>query len=90
MQLSDAVQQVLKAEGITPQELEEMLSRAAITSLRGANRRFHHWLFRVEDDRVYDMFGHVKEMDSVKRWATHPDCNGQGCKDCLWSGVVPD
>jgi hypothetical protein len=88
---SDQVLAVLKAEGITPQELDHMLSSAAITSLRNMNRRFHNWLFRyqVKEGIVNKMFMHPPEHDRVPEWDQHWKCNGKGCKECGWSGEVP-
>jgi hypothetical protein len=89
MRLSEKVQRVLKGEGISLEELALMLRLAAITSREGCNRRYHHWLFRVNGDEVSDMrtewtlkVGRGKDRVTEE----HDECQGQGCKACGWSG----
>lgn len=89
LELSDQVKAVLKAEGYTPHYLEYMLRHGAITSLRGASRRYHHWLFRLQGQKVVKMFAHYTEMDSAVAWEDCTSCEGRGCKACGWSGQIP-
>ena len=88
---SEQVQRVLEAEGISPPALEKMIASAAITSLRGMNRRYHDWLFlfQARDGILNKMFKHLPEHDRVPEWDQHWKCNGRGCKECQWSGEVP-
>jgi hypothetical protein len=68
-----------------------MLKLAAITSLRGFNRRYFHWLFKLQGDALVDM-QHV-QMSEVGRGDTcmledHEECKGQGCSMCGWIGRI--
>jgi len=89
--LSAKVERVILAEKISAQELEYMLYYAAITRLRGFNRRYFHWLFLVKNDVLLDM-QHV-ELTQVGRGHTkmledHDACDGQGCVGCGWVGQI--
>jgi hypothetical protein len=91
MQLSDKAFRVIKAEGISADELRLMLDKAAFTKLRGCNRRYFQWLFVVQDNWLRDMQrvdvvqigkGHDRMLEE------HEDCDGDGCRDCGWVGQV--
>lgn len=85
---------LLLAEGIGEAEIQDMVHRSAIHSGDGCNRRFHNWLFAVQDGqlvkmmtleyrtigRAYQGTGQVEE-ECLK-------CEGRGCKFCGWRGVV--
>ena len=88
---SDVVQDVLDGEDITLPDLQEMVLRGAITSLRGANRRYHHWFFEYDSKRnfVSRMFLHLPVMMDVSSWVSCTGCGSWGCKQCGWSGQVP-
>ena len=88
---SDKVIQVMASEGITSLELHSMLIRAAITSVRGFNRRFHQWLFSLNNSTVEDMqcvdmvqTGHGSE----RMQEDCESCSGAGCKECGWVGQI--
>src|ERR1035438_3461923 len=51
------VQRVMQGEGISPDELMEMLRKSAITSLRGFNRRYYDWLFKIQGRSVEPALG---------------------------------
>lgn len=92
VRISDAVLDVLEDKGITHQQLDEMVSKAAITSLLGANRRYHQWFFVVgagKNPMVEKMFYVPRNHESVKSWKIHSDCFGWGCQECNWFGAVP-
>jgi hypothetical protein len=69
-----------------------MLRSAAIyTREEGCNRRYHHWLFKTKGEEVVDMrtlwtqeVGRGKDRVMEE----HEGCEGQGCKECGWSGQV--
>lgn len=91
MQVSEKVVKVMAGEQISPAELEKMLQLAAKTSLRGMNRRYHHWLFRVDGNQLQDMqrtdmvtFGAGNEQVLEE----HDVCDGEGCHECGWVGEV--
>lgn len=89
MRVSTKVTTILQAENINGDELNHMLKHAAITSLRGFNRRFHHWLFKVQGSALVDMqYAEVVEVGSgdVRVMEDHEDCKGKGCRTCGWSG----
>ena len=91
MQLSEKVLRVMQAEGITAAELAQMLNEVAFTSIRGCNRRYFQWLFRVQGDVLLDM----QRVDLVevghgtnRMTEDHDACRGEGCRDCGWSGSI--
>lgn len=92
MHLSEQVKAVMLAEDITPQTLEEMVSRAALTTQRGANRRYYHWfmVYNAEEDKLEKLFQHLDCHAHLSRWVKHQACEGRGCPECLWSGEVPE
>jgi hypothetical protein len=91
MNFSAKVQKVMDSEHISPTEMQEMLSKAAITSLLGYSRRYHHWLFKFEGDTVTDMVG--DEVSIVGRGGLRMQedceaCGSKGCKECNWHGFI--
>ena len=85
------VQRVMQGEGISPDELMEMLRKSAITSLRGFNRRYYDWLFKIQGRSVEIM--QAAEMREVGRGKDHmveecERCAGRGCKQCGWVGQI--
>lgn len=62
MEISPGVLRVLRFEGISEAELARMLSDAVPLTkhpIRGFNRRYFHWLFKVVGERL--------EGDAVRR-----------------------
>jgi hypothetical protein len=91
MTFSEQVLRVLRFERISEEELMLMLESAAITRLRGFNRRYYHWLFRVNGDMLVRM-EHL-EMVTVGKGTTkmleeHDACSGNGCRGCGWVGSI--
>jgi len=93
--LLSKIKSVLKAEGISEEELERMLARSAICSDDGANRRFHNWLFEVESwpgrvRRMWKANPRYVGVDKNKGYMAEPHdlCDGEGCVVCGWSGEV--
>lgn len=91
MQISAKVLRVVQGEQISPDELYRMLGELAFTSLRGCNRRYFQWLFRVEGDVVLDM----QRLDLVevgrgrdRMLEEHEPCDGEGCRVCGWAGHI--
>ena len=85
------VQRVMQGEGISPDELMEMLRKSAITRLRGFNRRYYDWLFKIQGRSVEIM--QAAEMREVGRGKDHmveecERCAGRGCKQCGWVGHI--
>jgi hypothetical protein len=92
--LDPRVQSIAEAEGILPSELQEMVVRAAINrQYEGFNRRFQHWLLKIEDNHVLGM-RHLEMMRlGFDRGCGVEEeecelCDGQGCKDCGWIGQI--
>jgi hypothetical protein len=81
----------MDAEKITLSEVKEMVEKAAITRLRGFNRRYHHWLFLVKDTELVRMeMADKVEPGNVDQSADDCEfCEGEGCRKCGWSGEVP-
>lgn len=91
MQISSKVARVLEAEQIARAALDNMLSHAAITRIRGFNRRYYHWLFLVRGDVLEDM--QRVQMTEIGNGDTriaeeHDACAGQGCRACAWVGQI--
>lgn len=91
--VTEDVKRVMSVEGISPDELNLMLNRAAITSLRGFNRRYFHWVFKVHEDTVESMqsadmveVGRGKGKEHMSELCE--SCNGEGCKECGWVGSI--
>lgn len=88
---SDRVRRVLTGERISDDELADMLRLAAKTKIRGFTRRYFHWLFRVDGDRLEDM--QYADLVQVGKGVSpmteeHEPCMGLGCRGCGWSGQV--
>ena len=88
---SKEVSRVLEAEGITHGELLAMVEKAAITSVRGFNRRYHQWLFLVKNGVLLKMEGVEVAGVGFGDDSMEEDCGrceGSGCGSCQWSGTV--
>lgn len=91
MTISDQVKKVLKAEKISLEELQKMLSEAAITSQRGYNRRYFEWLFVYKNDEVEKMIRQktiILGRGEYVQYEEHDPCSGSGCRGCGWSGEI--
>ena len=91
MRISTNVQRVLRGENISDDELAMMLKNAAITSLRGFNRRYFHWLFKIKGDTLVEMqYADVREIGKgqTRMMEDHESCAGKGCHACGWVGQV--
>lgn len=93
LETSMQVRRVLVGENIGDAEFRHMVENAALHSINGFNRRFHHWVFLIFGEKVECMetlhqvalgtpsgHGHMDEE--------HEQCRGEGCKSCGWKGVV--
>ena len=91
MELSDQVLRVLSFERISEGKLAEMLKKAAITRLRGFNRRYFHWIFKTECDVLVAM-QHVEIIEigngDTRMLEEHDACDGAGCHGCGWVGQI--
>lgn len=89
MLLNEKILRILRTEKITPEELQYMLDHAAITSIRNCNRRYHHWVFRVEKNVLEDMqLFDIVELGEGEQamMEMHESCEGKGCPGCRWIG----
>lgn len=91
MQISTKVLRVLQAEKISADELHQMLEAVAFTSIRGCNRRYFQWLFRLDGNQLQDM--QRLELVEIGRGRDrmleeHDACDGEGCRTCGWVGSV--
>lgn len=87
--------------GITPKKLEDMVSAAALVSHPEGNRRFHNWLFKVENGTVRFMTPIAPSTDSSSIGLTPlgpneflvyeecEECDGDGCEGCNFEGTIP-
>lgn len=93
LKVNERVQRTLYVEGISTEELEQMIKHSAITSVAGFNRRYHKWLFQVKDDTVWAMVASEPVTFGVNRGMGFDEmecdeCSGVGCKTCGWVGKV--
>lgn len=92
MKLHEKILRIMQEEQISVEELMFMVEHAAKTSLRGCNRRYHHWLFLVEGEVLKDMqyAEGIPEVGNglVEMMEDHLPCQGRGCKACAWSGSI--
>jgi hypothetical protein len=93
MNIGPRVLEVMQHYGISKDELEQMVQRAAITSQEGGNRKFHTWIFNVHDGAVVSMRPVEKTVVGKDKGngVQHEDCDkcdGFGCKDCGWWGHI--
>lgn len=93
MQISPKVLKVLQAEHISSEELYRMLDELAFTSLRGCNRRYFQWIFKLSSDGK--LLEDMQRLDLVevglgqnRMLEEHEPCSGEGCRDCGWAGVI--
>jgi hypothetical protein len=94
LEICSRVLRVLRHERISNEELRMMLDRAVpLTNrpIRGFNRRYFHWLFKVDGEQILDMqraemveFGH----GDTRMIEEHENCRGQGCRACGWIGEI--
>jgi hypothetical protein len=93
-QLSKSVQAVVAGEGLSTEQLETMVVKAALFSHDRGNRRYHDWVFRVIGNIVESMTR--VECRTVSRsgstamtvYEDCPQCTALGCRDCHWIGEV--
>lgn len=91
VQISREVSKTIKAEGISEAELTVMVTKAAITSVRGFNRRYFQWLFKVKDGVVERMEPAevVEVLEPGDAMEEDCDlCEGAGCAKCHFIGTV--
>lgn len=95
IEFSAQVRRVAEGEDLTLTEIERMVRLAARCTHERGNRRFHDWVFAVQD---------AGQRTVVERMVRHTltdyasgaafvledceSCEGQGCHDCGWAGVV--
>lgn len=95
--LSASVQHVARVEGISSDELAQMLVESAKFTHEWGNRRFHGWVFHVEGDGDVRAVHRMAKIEltkvgrlprSVGQRETHDACDGVGCMSCGWNGEV--
>lgn len=98
--VSASVQAYAERQGITLQELEDMLAKSCLISHAEGNRRFHNWLFRVENGVVRYMqpLATQPKKDTITHESLSPnefmvyeecdDCRGKGCPTCGYTGEL--
>lgn len=101
MNVSTSVLEYAEKQGITLTQLLAMVEASARVSHSRGNRRYHNWLFLVENNLVKGM----SPLHMVESFATinHPptpgpgeflvyedceDCDGKGCDNCDGMGEV--
>lgn len=91
----EQVHDVADAEDLTLSEIERWVRMAARCTHPIGNRRYHDWVFDVEE-RGKDT--HVERMCKYEltdyasgaqfELEECEDCDGAGCRDCGYAGVV--
>lgn len=83
---------VLKEEGISPEQFEEMVKHASVYSKsdRG-NRRYHNWVLDIQDGVCQSMSKlQIVQIGNGKTpmYEDCSQCDGDGCHFCGWIGEV--
>lgn len=93
--IAPQVERTIKSENIALEELDAMVKKAAITTHEFGNRRFHNWIFDIKQGKVWKMVQDrevpVRIVQSSMSLTAHedcPDCEGDGCKECAYTGEV--
>ncbi len=89
--LAPQVLRVMAETAITMDELEVMITRAAIISDIRGNRRYHNWLMWVDGINVLFLCKlHMTQIGHGHNMAEEEcqECEGEGCIDCGWVGLV--
>jgi len=91
MNINERVLKIIEQEGITTSELLQMVKRAAITSQEGGNRKFHNWVFQIDNFEVTNMRRSEMRVDGIDQGRGYMTisclfCSGWGCKLCGWWG----
>jgi len=103
MEVTVSVLKYAEAQGITHLQLLDMVESSAKFSHELGNRRFHSWLFWIENNVVKRMIPLAKGVISgtLNRQVPVPgpgeflvydecmDCEGVGCQKCDDTGEVP-
>lgn len=103
MSVTPEVLEFATSQGISLKSLIEMVDLSAKVSHRHGNRRYHSWLFKVENNVVIRMLPLVNEGHSVTIPNQIPTpgpgeflafdeceaCEGVGCELCNFDGDVP-
>lgn len=92
--LTEKVRRVLSLENISTEEVGHMVTHAApVTNERG-NRRFHQWLFSIQNGEVKNMqhweppTRRIKARADMVSFDECDACDGEGCKACGWTGEI--
>lgn len=89
--LSSQVKRVMTQAEISQDTLVVMLSKSAVIRHPRGNRRYHDWVFDLDQTKVLRVtkIKHpvILEGDSAMYDACE-ECDGNGCIDCGWSGEV--
>lgn len=89
--LAPQVQRVMAETAITMDEIEVMITRAAIVSHPHGNRRYHSWVMWVKGDNVMWLCkNHLTQVGHGQDMAQEEcqECEGEGCAYCGWVGLV--
>lgn len=91
MRLADKILRIMQAERISEQELAHMVEHAAITTQDGFNRLYHHWVFKIDGEKVLNMEKAEPTVigdGSHHAYEEHDVCRGTGCSTCGWKGFI--
>lgn len=79
------------------EQLEDKVQRAAKCTHPSGNRRFHHLVFQIEDEKVCAITDLTTGETSVTQtlgtneflvWEVCESCGGSGCKSCAGKGEI--
>ena len=92
MKLLAQPQRVVVGEGISTTELEHMVVHSAPLTHEWANRRWMHWIFKINmATRVVERMAYRQVQGAQGGEVMYEeceDCEGDGCKACGWHGEI--
>lgn len=98
LDLSLDVLRVAAAEGFSQEQVENMVAKAALVKHARGNRRYHQWVFKVEQGEeclgVLSMTRHQSPFKIVHNplypvmFEVCSECESSGCKECGWTGEL--
>lgn len=96
--LSLSVLRVAAAEGISPEQVDAMVAKAALVKHSRGNRRYHDWVFQVVPGEVNLGVARMSRLHSPVKLVSKPgypvlfevcpECDSDGCKECGWTGEL--
>lgn len=98
LDLALSVLRVASADGLSPDQVEDMVAKAALVKHSRGNRRYHDWVFDVRKEKESTVVVRMSRLHSPVKIVSKPgypvlfevcpDCDSDGCKECGWTGEL--